>query len=282
MPLIDPRELVAAAQTQRRALIGGNVSAIEMARALIRAAQDTDRPILIQFNRAGLTQIGGVQIAAAAVRELARDTNARIGLHLDHADSLEELRTAMEAGFGSLMIDGSTLPDGDHIGLVREARGLTAWQRLPLEAELGHVAGIEAGVTIGDPAWTDPAAAERFVSATGVDWLAVAVGNVHGGSPDAAGLQRERLAQIQQRVDLPLVLHGASGLSSGDLAAAVELGVAKINIGTALHQAMARGMASSLRERPDDLRAALRAGEDAVVQSASASLTAAWAAESVG
>ena len=277
MPLVSGRELVAEAAAARRAVVGGNISTVEMARALIGAAEQTRRPVLAQFNRAGLKQIGGAAIAAAAVRELAGRVDAPIGLHLDHADTLEELRAAIEAGFTSLMIDGSTLPYARHIALAREARGLAAWQGLPLEAELGHVSGVEEGVTLGEAAWTDPEEAARFAAESGVDWLAVAVGNTHGGPPAAGGLQRERLAAIAERVDVPLVLHGASGLDEEDLLYAVRHGVAKINVGTALHETMAEGIGDGLAERPSDLRGALRRGEERMRAVAEELLTAEWA-----
>ena len=277
MPLVSPRALVDSAAAARRAVLAANVSTVEMVRALIAAAEQTGRPLLVQFNRAGLAQIGGAEIAAAAVRGLAERTPAPIGLHLDHADTLEELRAAIDAGFTSLMIDGSTLPYEQHVQLVREARGLAAWQGLPLEAELGHVSGTEAGVTLGAAAWTEPADAQRFAAATGVDWLAVAVGNVHGGPPAAGGLQRGRLRAIAERVDAPLVLHGASGLSSADLRCAAASRVAKINVGTALHTETARGIAAGLQKRPDDLRGALREGERSLRAAAAALLTSPWA-----
>ena len=276
MPLVNPREMVASAYGSGRAVVAGNVSTVEMVRGLVGAAEDSERPIMIQFNRAGLRQIGGVEIAAAAVRAVAGESAAEVGLHLDHADSLQELSDAINVGFGSVMVDGSTLPLERHVQLTQSARGLAAWSGLPLEAELGHVAGTEEGVTIGAASWTDPDQAAEFVSATGVDWLAVAVGNVHGGAP-IGGLHVERLRAIHERVAVPLVLHGASGLGEAELQMAAELGVAKINVGTALHEAMAAGMGSSLLERPDDLRRALRAGEAAVREVGRGLLLSSWA-----
>ena len=276
MPLVDPRPIIAQAHKRGAAVVGANVSTIHMARGVARAAETAARPVLIQFNRSGLELIGGVDAAGLAVRTIAEQSEAPIGLHLDHADTLDELSAAINAGFGSVMIDGSTLSFERHITLARSAKELTSWSGLPLEAELGHVAGAEAGVTIGAASWTDPDEAARFVDATGVDWLAVAVGNTHGG-PAAGGLQRERLRAIHDVVAIPLVLHGASGLTTEELGQAAELGVAKINVGTALHQAAARGMAERLRERPDDLRGALAASEQCVFEAALSLLTADWA-----
>ena len=277
MPLSDPRAMISQAFEQRRAVVGANVSTIQMIRGVIRAAKATSRPVLIQCNRSGLELLGGADLAAHAVRATLHDSDASVALHLDHADTLPELTDAINAGFNSVMIDGSTLPLDDHINLVREAKGLATWSRLPLEAELGHVAGREAGVTIGDPAWTDPAATERFVNATSVDWLAVAVGNTHGG-PAIGGLQLDRLQQISARIGIPLVLHGASGLRESELRAAVNLGVAKINVGTALHQAAAQAIQSALAQHPANLRSALLAAERAVQAAAESLLTSTWAA----
>ena len=276
MPLVDPRSIIAQAHERGAAVIGANVSTIQMARGVVRAAESTRRPVLIQFNRSGLALIGGVDVAALIVRSIADESEAEIGLHLDHADTLDELALAINAGFGSLMIDGSTLPLEQHLTLVQSARGLAAWSRLPLEAELGHVAGDEAGVTIGDGSWTDPDEAARFVDATGVDWLAVAVGNTHG-SPAIGGLQVERLRAIRELVSAPLVLHGASGLSNDELSHAVEHGVAKINVGTALHQAAASGMAAALEEHPNNLRHALASAEQRVFEETHTLFTADWA-----
>ncbi len=279
MPLVSARALVQDAAVSRRAVVAANVSTVEMVRAVTAAAELTGRPVIVQFNRAGLAQIGGVAIAASAVRELAQRVVVPVGLHLDHADTLEELRAAIDAGITSLMIDGSTLPFDLHVQIAVEARGMLAWEGLPLEAELGHVSGAEEGVTLAEAAWTDPDEAARFVAATRVDWLAVAVGNVHGGSPAEGGLQRERLRAIAEAVNVPLVLHGASGLGDDDLRYAVGQRVAKINVGTSLHEAFARGMAAGLAEAPSDARHALRAGEASLREAATALLIAPWAVE---
>ena len=276
MPLVDPGPIIAQAHARGRAVIGANVSSIQMVRGVVQAAESTRRPVLIQCNRSGLSLIGGVKVAALVVNSVAEQSEAEIALHLDHADTLDELSLAINAGFGSVMIDGSTLSFDQHLTLAQSAKGLTTWSRLPLEAELGHVAGDEADVTIGEPSWTDPDQAARFVETTGVDWLAVAVGNTHGG-PAIGGLQVDRLSAIRDAVSVPLVLHGASGLTDEELGLAVGLGVAKINVGTSLHQAAARGFAEALDAQPGNLRDALLASEHAVKSEATQLLTASWA-----
>ena len=277
MPLTDARSLVAAAAAAGRAVLGFNVSGAEMVRGVVEAAERSGRPALVQFNRAGLAQIGGVGLAAAVTKEAASGIDAAVGLHLDHADSLDELRRALDAGFNSLMIDGSTHGLEEHIALVREAKGLLAWGGFPLEAELGHVAGTEDGVTIAEGSWTDPEQAERFVAACEPDWLAVAVGNVHGGPPLDGGLQHDRLAAVHSAAPLPLVLHGASGLPAEELTRVVGAGVAKINVGTGTHRAFADGLKAGLAER-HDARYALRAAQEAVREFAEEMLQAPYAA----
>ena len=276
MPLVDPGPIIAQAHSRGRAVVGANVSTIQMVRGVVRAAESARRPVLIQFNRSGLELIGGVEVAALVVKTIAKDSEAEVALHLDHADTLDEISRAINAGFGSIMVDGSTLPYEQNAVMAQSAKGLAAWSRLPLEAELGHVAGSEAGVTIAEASWTDPDEAARFVRATNVDWLAVAVGNTHGG-PAIGGLHIERLRAIHEAVDVPLVLHGASGLTDEELSTAVELGVAKINVGTSLHQAAASGLGKWLQQHSRDLRGALVAAEAAVFEEASALFSSTWA-----
>ncbi len=276
MPLVDPGPIIAQAHAQGRAVVGANVSTVQMVRGVIRAAESVQRPVLIQFNRSGLELIGGIDVAALVVTSIAKDSAAEVALHLDHAHTLDELSQAINAGFKSIMVDGSTLPYEQNTTMTQSAKGLVAWSGLPLEAELGHVAGSEAGVTIGEASWTDPDEAARFVQATTVDWLAVAVGNTHGG-PAIGGLHIDRLRAIQEAVDVPLVLHGASGLTDEELAAAVELGVAKINVGTSLHQAAASGIGAWLQQGPGNIRGALLAVEETVFEEASNLLSSTWA-----
>lgn len=263
MPIASTIALIEAAQADTRAVLGFNISSLEMARAIIDAAERVQAPALLQFNRAGLAQIGGLGVAAAGVRALAAATATPLGLHLDHADTLEEIEAAIAAGFGSLMIDGSTLGFDAHVALARAAHERAAAAGRPLEAELGHVSGTEAGVTIAAESLTDPAEAARFVAATGVEWLAVSIGNAHGGPPPAQGLDFGRLRRVREAVTVPLVLHGASGVPAAQIAQAVRLGVAKINLGAGVQRAFAEGV-SAAATADGDAGVRLRAGREAL------------------
>jgi tagatose 1,6-diphosphate aldolase GatY/KbaY len=211
---------------------------LEGAQAVCAAAELEQAPVILQagssaFAYAGRRALAGLALGAAI------DSSARVGVHLDHSRELEEIRACLELGYSSVMVDGSALPFDDNVRLTRTvvqtAHAAGAW----VEGELTGIAGDED--RSGDAAasgLTDPAAAETFVARTGVDALAVAIGNVHGISPRPVTLDLDRLAAIRDRLDLPLVLHGASGLPDDQLAHAVALGVAKVNVNTELRRAL--------------------------------------------
>jgi ketose-bisphosphate aldolase len=252
--------MVQAAAQEGRAVLAFNVSTLEMAQGIVAAATELNRPVILQCNRGGLAHFGGsgpeaispsqardgIPIAAATLSALARQSSVPIALHLDHADGLDDLKAAIEVGFTSLMLDGSTLDFPAHIALGRRAHDLAAGAGLPLEAELGHVSGTEAGVTIAEASLTNPLDADRFVEATEVEMLAVSIGNVHGRAPRNASLDLERLDLIRAAVDVPLVLHGASGIPPDQVMEAVKRGIAKINVGSGIQRAYAVGLAEEL------------------------------------
>jgi tagatose 1,6-diphosphate aldolase GatY/KbaY len=233
------------------ALAAFSVYNLEGAQAVCAAAELEQAPVILQagssaFAYAGRRALAGLALGAAA------DSSAQVGVHLDHARDLAEIRACLELGYSSVMVDGSALPLPDNVRLtrtvVRAAHEAGAW----VEGELAGIAGDED--RSGDTAagtLTDPAAAEAFVARTGVDALAVAIGNVHGISARPVTLDFERLAAIRDRLQLPLVLHGASGLPDDQLAQAVALGVAKVNINTELRRAFKHALLAVGASLPD-------------------------------
>jgi tagatose 1,6-diphosphate aldolase GatY/KbaY len=226
---------------------------LEGAQAVCAAAELEQAPVILQagsnaFAYAGLRALAGLALGAAA------DSRARVGVHLDHARELAEIRACLELGYSSVMVDGSALPFEDNVRLTRTvveaAHAAGAW----VEGELAGIAGDEdrsADTAIGVGALTDPAAAEAFVARTGVDALAVAIGNVHGITATPVTLDFDRLAAIGDRLDVPLVLHGASGLPDAQLAQAVALGVAKVNLNTELRRALKHALLALGAAPPD-------------------------------
>ncbi|HWE13479.1 MAG TPA: class II fructose-bisphosphate aldolase [Solirubrobacteraceae bacterium] len=227
-----------AAHAERRAIAAFSVYNLEQVRAVCRAATGERTHVIIQAGSSAFAHAGRAPLAALAVAA-AHECDAQLGVHLDHSHDLEEIQACLEAGYSSVMIDGSGLAFDQNVGLtsrvVELAHPYGAW----VEAELGAIAGDEDRSAEVQPAsmMTSPSLAAAFVQATAVDALAVAVGNVHGIPAKAVSLDLERLAAIREHTDLPLVLHGASGLPDDQVRDAIGLGVAKVNVNTELRRA---------------------------------------------
>jgi tagatose 1,6-diphosphate aldolase GatY/KbaY len=240
------------ARRSGRAVAAVNVYDSVQSAAVADAAQAENSPVILQTASSSFAFVGEAPLAAAALA--VRDASGRrLGVHLDHSRDLDEITRCLHAGYDSVMIDASHLPLDDNIertqAVVKLARRYGAW----LEAELGALPGdedrtveAEAGVM------TDPAEAARFIDATGVDVLAVAVGNVHGIPATPAHLSLPRLEQIRDAVNVPLVVHGASGLPEEEILAAIVLGVAKININTEVRRAYLHALRGSLTVSDSD------------------------------
>ncbi|MFC7343992.1 class II fructose-bisphosphate aldolase [Saccharopolyspora griseoalba] len=229
-----------------RALPGFVAYNLETVQAVVAAAERSGRPVLLQAGASAFRHAGRDLLAQLAV-SAATASSAEIGVHLDHSRDLDEITACLEAGYTSVMIDGSHLPLPDNIALtrsaVRRAHDAGAWA----EAELGAIAGDEDVSTAARAgAMTDPRQAAEFVAATGVDALAVAVGNVHGFTDRPVELDLDRLAAIHEITPVPLVLHGASGLPAEQLLGALDRGVAKVNVNAELRRAYLRATAEQL------------------------------------
>ncbi len=239
-----------AARDGGRAIVGFSIYNLEQGLAVVRAAEAEGVPVLLQAGSSAFRYAGREPLVALALG-LARSTDAVVGVHLDHATELDEVEACLHAGYTSVMFDGSALPLEENVRLtqrvVRAAHDAGAW----VEGELAGFAGDEDESTDAQAgALTDPSVAAGFVAATGVDALAVAVGNVHGIPTAPVTLDLERLARIAEVVAVPLVLHGASGLPDDEVQRAIELGVAKLNVNTELRRAFRAGLLATAEAPP--------------------------------
>ena len=221
---------------------------LETVQGITSAAEASGRPVLIQAGSSPFKHAGRDALMRLALDAAERST-ARLGVHLDHCRDLDEITACLEAGYSSVMVDGSHLPFTENIALtkeaVRRARDHGAW----VEAELGALPGdedVSTDAVAQAAAMTDPQQAGEFVSATGVDALAVAVGNVHGFTKRPVRLDLARLAAIHAVVPVPLVLHGASGLPVEELHGALARGVAKVNVNAELRRAYLEAVRTTL------------------------------------
>lgn len=208
--------------------------------AVAIAAEQCRTPVIFQASAAEYRTIGGADALADIVTFFVRKHRLDAALHLDHGASLEEVDECLKAGFSSVMLDASSLPFADNVRLSAEASAMAHKCGASCEAELGHVGGGDGGG--GESSLTVPGEAAEFVARTQVDCLAVSVGTVHGEYRGTPKLRFDRLSEIAQLTDLPLVLHGGSGTPPDQLRRAIDLGIAKINICTDINKAFLAGI----------------------------------------
>ncbi|MFE7775030.1 ketose-bisphosphate aldolase [Streptomyces sp. NPDC057445] len=242
MPLAETGTLVAEAAAERRAVAAFNIITLEHAEAVVAGAELAGSPVILQISENAVKfRYGRVRPLARAAAEAARAAGVPVALHLDHVKSGDLLRQAADAGFSSVMYDASHLPYGENLAATRAAVRWAHGNGLWIEAELGEVGGKDGAAPLdahAPGARTDPDEARAFVEAAGVDALAVAIGSAHAMTTRTASLDHGLLARLSVALDVPLVLHGSSGVPHGELTAAVSGGIAKVNIGTALNLAM--------------------------------------------
>jgi ketose-bisphosphate aldolase len=230
-------ELLRQAREHRVAIPAFTTYTLESTRAICDAGAEAELPVILQAGSSSFAGVGRVLLAQAALT-MAAESPSPVGVHLDHATELAEIRACIEFGYSSVMIDGSHRPFEENVQMtslvVNEAHAKGIW----VEAELGAIAGDEnASSSAVASELTSPEAAAEFVERTGVDALAVAIGSVHGISDHPIHLDLELLDRIAQLVSIPLVLHGASGLDDNELRVAVQTGIAKVNFNADLRRA---------------------------------------------
>ena len=205
-----------------------------MARSVVYAAEATNTPALVMLFPEHVTvqKTTGLRGYAEMVKELAEEVKVPIGLHLDHDYSLEAVTRAMDAGFQSVMLDGSAHSLEENIRLTRQTVQAAHGRGAVVEGEIGHVGVAAEADNDKENLFTKPEAAELFCRETGVDALAVSIGNAHGEYKQTPHLDFERLAQIKDATTTPLVLHGGSGIPDDQLLKAFSLGIRKFNLGT--------------------------------------------------
>jgi ketose-bisphosphate aldolase len=233
MPLIDAATLVRHAHRHRYCVvqINTNGATYDITRAIVEVAQELNAPVILGAYEANL-QYRGYEYAAMQMRFFAERARVPVAVHLDHGSSVDACHKAIEAGFTSVMIDGSHLPIEQNIDLARQAVALASPKGISVEAEVGELqklnpdGSVAEGKNVSDPA--DVAA----MSQTGIDMLAVGIGNAHGFYKDAPNIRFDMLEKYASVSKVPLVLHGTTGLADDVIARAVSMGMAKANLGT--------------------------------------------------
>ncbi|MFE5710281.1 ketose-bisphosphate aldolase [Streptomyces sp. NPDC056501] len=273
MPLTPTDEIVRRARAAGTGVGAFNVLQLEHAQAIVAGAEAADRPVVLQISENTVRYHGALEPVALASLAVARAAKVPVAVHLDHAENADLVREAVALGLGSVMFDAARLPYAENVVATREVVEHCHRHGVWVEGELGEIGGKGGAHAPG--VRTDPDEARAFVTATGVDALAVAVGSVHRMLTRDAVLDFDLIARLRAAVDTPLVLHGSSGVADADLAAAIAAGMTKVNVSTHLNKAFTQAIRTHLAEDPTafDPRKYLAPARTAVAKEVSHLLT---------
>lgn len=250
MALVTSEKMLADAQKGNYAVGAFNVENMEMVKAVLAAAEELHAPVMLQTTPSTV-KYGTLETFAGIVKAEAEKSEIPICLHLDHGSSFELAVQAMKAGYTSVMIDGSHESFEENIAITKKVVDVAKAYGIPVEAELGKVGGKEDDLEAEADTNTDPAEAKEFTERTGVSSLAIAIGTAHGFYAGTPVLDKERVSDCKKVVSVPLVLHGASGLSEEDVVECVQRGMCKVNFATELRVAYTDAVKKLLEEQPE-------------------------------
>lgn len=226
------KNLLERAARENKGVGAFSVGNMEMVKGAIEAAEEMQTPIILQIAEVRLKH-SPLALMGPMILQAAKEAKVDVAVHLDHGLTMETVQKALDLGFTSVMFDSSTYPFEENIARTREVVKLAEKYGATVEAELGLVGGSEDGSCDHGIRCTDPEDAKIFCEETGIDALAVAIGNAHGNYPVAPKLAFDVLEQIHAKTAVPLVLHGGSGITDEDFQKAISLGIVKVNIATA-------------------------------------------------
>jgi tagatose 1,6-diphosphate aldolase GatY/KbaY len=233
MSLVTSEQMLLDAQKGGYAVGAFNVENMEMLKAVVAAAEELQAPVMLQTTPSTV-RYGTLETFHAMAAAEAEKATVPICLHLDHGSSYELVLKALRAGYTSVMFDGSHADFEENIRLTKQAADAAKACGIPVEGELGKVGGKEDDLEVEEDTNTDPNQAKEFVVRTGITSLAVAIGTAHGFYANKPVLDKERITEVKKLVSIPLVLHGASGLSDEDVRECVQRGMCKVNFATEL------------------------------------------------
>ncbi|EAN5456032.1 tagatose-bisphosphate aldolase subunit KbaY [Salmonella enterica] len=267
MSIISTKYLLQDAQAKGYAVPAFNIHNAETIQAILEVCSEMKSPVILAGTPGTFKHIALEEIYALC-SAYSTSFGIPLALHLDHHESLDDIRHKVNAGVRSAMIDGSHSPFEDNVKLVKSVVDFCHSRDCSVEAELGRLGGVEDDMSVDaeNAFLTDPQEAKRFVELTGVDSLAVAIGTAHGLYTKKPKIDFQRLAEIREVVDIPLVLHGASDVPDEYVRRTIELGVCKVNVATELKIAFAAAVKKWFIENPDgnDPRYYMRVGMNAM------------------
>jgi len=249
MPLTTTDTMLRNAQEGNYAIGAFNAENMEMVQAVIDAAEELNAPVIIQTTPSTV-RYASLELYLANVSAAAKAAKVPVAMHLDHGDSFELAMQALRAGYTSIMIDGSKHVLEENIALTKSVVDACKPSNIPVEGELGKVGGKEDDMESSGTGYTDPEEAIEFVKRTGVSSLAVGVGTAHGVYATTPVLNTELISVLRKIIDIPLVLHGASGLSNEAVQDCIRRGMCKVNFATELRIAYTQAVQEYLAQNP--------------------------------
>lgn len=253
MGLVTTKEVLEDGYRNHYAIGAFAAHNLEIVKAIVSAAEAMQTPVIIQTTPGTIRYIG-INHVYAMVKTAAEESKVPVALHLDHGDSFETVVQCLRSGYTSVMIDASDLPFEENVNYVKKVVETAHAVGVPVEAELGTIGGAEEDLERdeAEARLTDPKAAKDFVDRTQIDSLAPAFGTAHGHYKNEPVLDLDRLEEISNRVHLPLVMHGASGVPDEGVRRAIQRGVSKVNFSTELKTAFAEELRRFLNEYPNE------------------------------
>ena len=254
MPLVAMKPLLEAATAGKYAVGAFNCNNMEIIQAIIGAAEKEHAPVIIQASQ-GAIKYAGLEYIVALTRIAAQLAEVPVALHLDHGASYEQCRDCIDNGFTSVMIDGSKHSLEDNIILTNRVLSAARIAGVSVEGELGRITGTEDDVFVSEKEsmYTDPEEAKYYVEQTGIDALAIAIGTAHGQYKGEPKLDLDRLSEIVNLVNTPIVLHGSSGVPDEIINEAIKRGVRKVNIDTNIREHFMWALNEALATNPHEL-----------------------------
>lgn len=262
--LVNAIDVLNDAKAGKYAVSHFNINNLEWTKYILEAMQEIGQPVILGVSEGAKKYMGGFNTIVGMVKGLIKDLNITIPvvLHLDHGSSFEVCKDAIDSGFTSVMIDASRHPFLENVKITKEVVEYAHSFGVSVEAELGHIGGSEDGVSGGSTNATLEESLE-FVKLTGVDFFAPALGSVHGIYKGEANLDFNTMEKISENVSVPLVLHGASGLSGEQISRSIFCGISKINVNTDLQITWHKDVLKFMNDHPDayDPRLVISSGE---------------------
>lgn len=251
MALVSTKEMLQKAQEGGYAVPAFNIHNLETLRTVVEVAAEMNSPVILAATP-GTMAFAGREYIVAIAETAAKYNQIPIAFHLDHHEDIDAIKAGIDLGIKSVMIDASHLELEENIVKVKEVVEYAHGFNCTVEAELGQLSGIEDDLVVTTSCYTDPAQAKEFVERTGVDSLAIAIGTAHGAYKKEPKLSIDILDKVRKEVSVPLVLHGASGISDDVIKDSITRGISKINVATELKDAFGDGLKYHLSEHPDE------------------------------